>query len=1150
MTAIRLLSWATDRDVKEPTITYNLGAKYMVGSVILYWENNNAEKWHVETSMDGQTWKTQKTCEGKLPMAKGPIQTINLDKPVEARYVRIRIEKYSGSWNNVALYEFEVYQEESEVVVTPFTVADELVKSVAVKDGKVTISNKIPEKYTFTWGCNYEQVVGADGTIYTPLVDTDVEITVTVREKDNTNVSGSVKTTLTIPGKHSASEGNAKPAVAPELAQWYSSAEQKDKVFTLTAGSRIVTDETMRSVAEELKKDIQDRFGLDLPIVTEAAKAGDIQLKAIEGAGFDNETYNMVVTDRVEIQANHTTGAYWGTRSVLQALVLSGNQTIAQGTARDYPEFKTRGFMLDVGRKPMSMEMLREFVKNMAWYKMNDFHIHLSDNLIFMEDYVDAGKTDEAWGSYQGFRLESDKEGLASKDYHYTKEEFKSFIKDSRALGVNITPEIDVPAHALSVANYIKNTLKRPDLVLHKLGNHGKKKRPWFDHVDISKPEAIDIVKTIFDEYIDEDVFDENTVVHIGADEFYDSHPAYRNFLIQMIDYIKNVKHRQVRVWGSLSQMSGQNNVHPFTSEDVQGAQMNIWNTGWANPQAMFDLGFNLINTVDGPLYMVPSGKGNRGGYGDFLQPQSLYNGWEPENIGDTWIPTGSSQMMGASFAIWQDNIDTHAAGINETDTFYRFMDALPYLGVKMWGIGGDGLDRNFEQAQANIRTLGIAPNSNPYHEIDLAADAKAYAQYDFANDKDISGNNRNLTLNNAEIKDGALILKGGASNAATGLNVMGPNNAITMRVYKDGASKNGEQILFESDAAYGENTIKAIPSNNGKWKLGFARELYEYVFNYELPHDQWVELTIRNEGNKTYLLVDGKKIEAVGSFLPDEHATTQFMGKTGIEHSSFDMPVARIGSKTNAFQGKIDSVAFHAKDVTPSIPSEKPTETPTEKPTEKPTEQPTDKPTDKPEEKAGWVKVDGGWKYRNEDGSFHIGWLQLNDIWYYCDADGMMLTGWQYLNNNWFYMNENGVMLTGWQYLNNNWFYMDENGYMLTGWQYLGGNWFYMNESGYMLTGWQYLDGNWFYMNESGYMLTGWQYLGDNWFYMNESGYMLTGWQYLGDNWFYMDENGYMQTGWQWIGGNCYYFYSSGAMAANTTINGSYVNGSGAWVA
>lgn len=908
--------WATNQNVPTPTITYNLGGKYNVGSVILYWESNNADEWYVETSLDGNTWETQKSFNSKLPMGAAPIQTINFDHVVEARYVRVRVEKYSSDfWNNIAMYEFEVYQEESEIVMTPATVANELAQTVALENGKVVMPGAVPEKYTATFGCNYEQVVGADGTVHTPLVDTKVEITVTVREKADSTVCGSAKAELTIPGVHHANEGNEKPTVAPELAQWYSSAEQAGKVFTLNEQSRIVADDSMQSVAKELKNDILDLFGLDLPIVSSGVKAGDIQLTKFDGEGFDKETYNMIVTDHVEIQANHTTGAYWGTRSVLQALVLSKNQTIAQGTARDYPEFKTRGFMLDVGRKPMSMDKLRDFVKNMAWYKMNDFHIHLSDNLIFMEDYVNAGKKDEAWNSYQGFRLESSKEGLTSKDYFYTKQEFKSFIDDSRALGVNITPEIDVPAHALSVTNYIKNTLGRDDLVLHKLGGQ----RPWFDHVDISKQEAIDIVKTIFDEYIDEGVFDENTVIHIGADEFYDSHPAYRNFLIQMIDYIQNTKHRQVRVWGSLSQMSNTPAEHPFTADHVQGAQMNIWNTSWAKPQDMFNLGFDLINTVDGQLYIVPSGNGKHGGYGDFLNAQALYDGWEPESIGGVWIPTGSEQMMGATFAIWQDNIDTHAAGINETDTFYRFMDAMPYLSVKMWGTGGDGLDRNFEAEKANIEALGTAPNTNPYHEIEKAADTKEYAQYSFNNEHDLSGNKHDLKLNNAAVQDGSLVLNGGKSYAETGLNVMGPNSSLSFKAYKDSTAQDGEQILFEADAAYGETTVKALSSNNDKWKLGFARELYEYVFNYDLPCDQWVELTIRNEDNKTYLLVDGKKIEAVGSFLPDEHATTKFMGKTGIKHSSFDIPVARIGSTEHAFQGKIDSVVFHSNDVTPT---------------------------------------------------------------------------------------------------------------------------------------------------------------------------------------------------------------------------------------
>ena len=909
--------WATDIGVKNPTITYNLGATYHVGSVILYWESNNPDKWYVQTSMDGENWDTQATFEGKLTPATAPIQTVNFESIVEARYVRVWVEKYSSAtWNNVAMYEFEVYQEESEVVVTPANTAAALAQSVQIQDGKVVMTGEVPEKYTATWGCNYEQVVDASGAIHTPLVDTTVEISVTVRDKNDTTTCGSATVELTIPGVKSANEGNKKPAVVPELAQWYSAADQKGLTYAITADSRIVADETYASVAQELQADLKDLFGLTLPIVNDTPKAGDISLVYHDQAGFDKETYNMVVTDQVVIQANDATGAYWGTRSVLQALQLSGNLTIAQGTACDYPEFENRGFMLDVGRKPTSMETLKTISKTMAWYKMNSFHVHLSDNLIFMEDYVNAGQQERAWESYQGYRLEYSDEGLTSKDYYYTKAEFKEFMSYSRALGVDIIPELDVPAHALSITNYIKNELNRPDLVLNKLGGS----RPWFDHVDISKQEGIDIIKDIYAEYIDEDIFDENTIVHIGADEFYDSHPAYRDFLIQMIDYIQNEKGRQVRVWGSLSQMSGTPSEHPFTADDVQGAQMNIWNTGWANPQQMFNLGFGLVNTIDGYLYMVPSGNGSVGGYGDWLNSQSLYNSWEPENMGGTWIPSGSAQMLGACYAIWNDNIDTRAAGINETDIYSRFVDALPYLGTKMWGTGGNGLDRDYATLKADVATLGAAPNTNPYHTIDLAEGTQEYAQYSFTDTQDRSGNGRDLTLNGASLTDGTLTLTGGSSYASTGLDVMGPKNTVSLRLFKASTSNSGEQIILEADAAYGETTIKAIANEDGTWKLGFARELYEYEFDYDLPCDEWVELTVTNEGNKTYLLVDGEKIAAVGYFLPDEHATTNFMGKTGIQYSAFNIPVARIGSETNSFVGQVDDVMFYANGVTPTV--------------------------------------------------------------------------------------------------------------------------------------------------------------------------------------------------------------------------------------
>ena len=909
--------WATDRNVENPTITFNLGVMRKVQSVVIYWENDNPIEWHVQTSANGQTWDTQATFTEKLTPATAPIQTVNFAKAVNAQYVRVWIENYQGSWNNVSMYELEVYQEESEIVVTPAMVAQQLAETLAIEGDKVVMEGTAPSGYTATFSANYEQLVAADGAIYQPLVDTQAIISVMVTKDDGS--TGSYDQTITIPGAHNANEGNEKPGVIPELAEWYSTAAQQGKTFSLTADSRIVAGDGLAEVAEALKQDIQDLFGLELSVATSGAQAGDIQLVLADAAscpGFDEETYTMAVTDTVVLTAIDATGVYWGTRSVLQALKLSGNMTIAQGTAKDYPEFSTRGFMLDVGRKPFSMEMLQQVVKNMAWYKLNDFHVHLSDNLIFMEDYgTTADKEDETWEAYAGYRLQYKDEGLTSTDYFYTNEEFKAFMADSRALGVSITPEIDVPAHALAITRYIKDVLKEPDLVLHQMDQG----HPWLDHVDISKQEGIDIIKGIFKYYVDEGVFDENTVVHIGADEFYASHEAYRNFLIQMIDYVENDLNRQVRVWGSLSQMRNGEN-HPFTADNVQGAQMNIWNTGWANPKAMYDLGFDLINTVDGSLYMVPNGKGSLGGYGDFLNTQSLYNSWTPENFGGNWLPAGSEQVMGATFAIWQDNIDTRAAGINETDTFYRFMDALPYLSVKMWGEGAV-LDRNYAEVQTDVATLGTAPGTNPYHLVEKTADSDSYAKYTFDTAEDRSGNDRDLTLTGATLEDGVLNLAGGRSYAETDLTELGKGNSLAFRVYRDPDAASGEQILFEADAAYGETTIKAISEDeNGTWKLGFARELYEYQFDCNLESGEWIDVVISTAGNKTTLTVNGQSYDAEGSFRPDENASSDFKGKTGITHSTFDFPVARMGSKTNAFEGKLDNVVLYENDTAPAL--------------------------------------------------------------------------------------------------------------------------------------------------------------------------------------------------------------------------------------
>ena len=70
----------------------------------------------------------------------------------------------------------------------------------------------------------------------------------------------------------------------------------------------------------------------------------------------------------------------------------------------------------------------------------------------FLEIY--GNNEADHWGAYSAFRLES---GLSNngvsptaKDYSITKAALRDFIKTQRDLGMNVVPEIDMPAHAVA----------------------------------------------------------------------------------------------------------------------------------------------------------------------------------------------------------------------------------------------------------------------------------------------------------------------------------------------------------------------------------------------------------------------------------------------------------------------------------------------------------------------------------------------------------------------------------------------------------------------------------------------------------------------------------------------------------------------------
>ena len=287
-----------------------------------------------------------------------------------------------------------------------------------------------------------------------------------------------------------------------------------------------------------------------------------------------------ILSDRINVASESTVGNMYGMQSILQ-MYKSNPDAFSIGTMRDYPRFSTRGFVLDAARKPVSMDMLKEISRTMRYYKMNDFQVHLSDNYIWLEDYGKLDQENQAFDAYDAFRLESSLtndagESPTAEDYSFSKKEFKEFIQTERAVGVNIVPEIDVPAHANSF------TKVWPELKVTNKTSSTSANRPLIDHLDISKTETVQKIEEIFDDYThgSDATFDSETTVHIGADEFLDNYSAYRNFINTIIPYVKQTN--TVRMWGGLTWIKD-NPITQINADAIDGVEMNLWSKDWAS---------------------------------------------------------------------------------------------------------------------------------------------------------------------------------------------------------------------------------------------------------------------------------------------------------------------------------------------------------------------------------------------------------------------------------------------------------------------------------------------------------------------------------------------------------------------------------------
>ena len=474
---------------------------------------------------------------------------------------------------------------------------------------------------------------------------------------------------------------NAAPEVIPALREWQSS----NGSFMIDSASRIIIDPAydaqLQDTAHVFQSDLFSVTGSSLPIVnTNSPIIGDFYLTLKNSdRGIGNEGYLLKVGDSVVISANTSTGVFYGTRTILQILIQDPAKThIVRGTARDYPRYQERGFMLDVGRKFFSLKFLEDYVKFMAWYKMNNFHLHLNDN------EIDGGKSPDWKHKYAAFRLDSPRfKGLAAKDGSYTEQDMRKLQTIAKQYAVTITPEIDAPAHDLAFTQY------RPDLA---------SKTNSKEFLDLANPKTYTFLNSIWDEFLP---WFDSPQIDIGADEYTISNAnQYRQFINTYDSYLKK-KGKSVRMWGTLTWMTGSVAVNNDIVTD-------IWDNQWANPLDTVQQGFQIINANDNILYIVPKA----GYFHDYLDTKLLYEQWEP-NIFSFYHPNldlnpNDPHLLGGMFAEWNDML---GKVVSDADVDARVKPAMQVLSDKMWS--GPATDLTYDQFQLLATVIGTAPGTN-----------------------------------------------------------------------------------------------------------------------------------------------------------------------------------------------------------------------------------------------------------------------------------------------------------------------------------------------------------------------------------------------------------------------------------------------------
>ncbi|MCX8490920.1 MAG: family 20 glycosylhydrolase [Cyclobacteriaceae bacterium] len=226
--------------------------------------------------------------------------------------------------------------------------------------------------------------------------------------------------------------------------------------FVVDASSGIQADKTnkeLMAVAAYFGNYIKNISGLELSLNQKKGKS--ILLSITKDNELGTEGYLLSVSpSHITISANTSHGVFYGIQSLLQilpAVRTNAALLVPAMEVKDYPRFKWRGMMLDVGRHFFSPEFIKEFIDLLAMYKMNTFHWHLTEDQGWRIEIKKYPRLTQV-GAFRRATTTGHNKGTDGEPYggYYTQEQIKDIVKYASERHITIVPEIELPGHSSS----------------------------------------------------------------------------------------------------------------------------------------------------------------------------------------------------------------------------------------------------------------------------------------------------------------------------------------------------------------------------------------------------------------------------------------------------------------------------------------------------------------------------------------------------------------------------------------------------------------------------------------------------------------------------------------------------------------------------